>query len=202
MNELKRQRGRRVRGAAYPALLVVLMIWSAPARAQNATEPYLGQIFAVAFDFAPKGFALCNGQLLPISQNQALFALLGTTYGGDGRTTFALPDLRGRVAMDADLVIGLGEKGGEEGHALTVSEMPAHVHQLNVSSGIGGSASPEATVIARDAGGALRYGPAPGVVMHPGAIGPTGGSLPHENRMPFVVVHYIIALQGIFPSRP
>ena len=202
MNGLKRHRGRCVRGAAYPALLVVLMIWSATTHAQNATEPYLGQIFAVAFDFPPKGFASCNGQLLPINQNQALFALLGTTYGGDGRTNFALPDLRGRVAVHAGSVIGLGEKGGEEVHTLIQSEMPAHTHPLNVSSGIGGIASPETAVIARDAGGGLRYGPTPTVVMHPGAVGVTGGGQPHENRMPFVVVHYIIALQGIFPSRP
>jgi microcystin-dependent protein len=202
MNELQWQRTRCVRGAAQSALLVVLMIWSAETHAQNATQPYLGQIFAVAFDFAPKGFALCNGQLLPINQNQALFALLGTTYGGDGRTTFALPDLRGRVAMDAGSVFGLGEKGGEEAHVLTKSEMPAHAHQLSASAGIGDSGSPDGAVIARDAGGAARYGPNPSVVMHPGAIGVTGGTQPHENRMPFVVVHYIIALQGIFPSRP
>lgn len=202
MNELNRQHVRRICGPARAAFLVVLMIWSAAARAQNATEPFLGQIFAVAFDFAPKGFASCNGQILPINQNQALFSLLGTTYGGDGRTTFALPDLRGRVAMDAGAVIGLGERGGEESHTLATSEMPAHAHQLRVSTGIGSSDVPDGAVIARDPGGAARYGPNASVVMHPGAIWQAGGNQPHENRMPFVAVHYIIALQGIFPSRP
>jgi microcystin-dependent protein len=189
-------------GTVSSVLFAVLVIWHSEVHAQDAAQPYLGQIFAVAFDFAPKGFASCNGQLLPINQNQALFALLGTTYGGDGRTSFALPDLRGRVAMDADSVIGLGEKGGEEAHALTANEMPSHAHQLNVSSSIGGSAYPQGGVIARDAGGGTRYGPNASVVMAPGTIASTGGSQPHENRMPFVTVHYIIALQGIFPSHP
>ncbi len=170
-------------------------------QAQNATQPYLGQIFAVAFDFAPKGFAECNGQLMQINQNQALFSLLGTTYGGDGRTTFALPDLRGRVAVDAASLISLGEMGGEEAHALSVSEMPAHTHQLNVGTVVAGSASPDSSVFARDPGGAARYGAHPTVLMNPATVAFTGKGQPHENRMPFIVVHYIIALQGIFPSR-
>ncbi len=178
-----------------------LLVCATAAHAQSASQPYLGQIFAVAFDFAPKGFAQCNGQLLQINQNQALFSLLGTTYGGDGRTTFALPDLRGRVAMDAGTLITLGAMGGEETHALTTNEMPAHTHQLNVSGAVGSLVAPDSAVFARDPGGAARYGANPTVVMNPAAVGQAGTGQPHENRMPFIVVHYIIALQGIFPSR-
>jgi microcystin-dependent protein len=183
------------------AFFALLMLGSAPAFAQDAVQPYLGQIFAVAFDFAPKGFASCNGQLLPIAQNQALFALLGTTYGGDGRTTFALPDLRGRVAIDAASVNDLGSKGGEEVHMITESELPAHSHQLKVSADVGTAVTPDFGLIARDPGGAARYGSHSAVPMSVSAIGKAGGGQAHENRMPYVVVHYIIALQGIFPSR-
>jgi len=184
-----------------PALLAAFLVWGTVAQAQNASQPYLGQIFAVAFDFAPKGFALCNGQLLPINQNQALFSLLGTTYGGDGRTNFALPDLRGRVAMDASSIVTLGQLGGEEAHTLTVNEMPAHTHQLVVNTNVGSSASPDSAVFARDASGAARYGESPSVVMSPATVSQTGGGQPHENRMPYIVIHYIIALQGIYPSQ-
>ena len=171
------------------------------AAAQDASEPLLGAIAMVSFNFAPKGWALCEGQLLPINTNQALFSLLGTTYGGDGRTTFALPDLRGRVAVDASSLIQLGEKGGEESHTLTVSELPAHTHLANASSSVGTDNTPVGNFPARDASTEAHYGSHPTAIMNAGTVGLTGGSQAHENRMPYVAIHYIIALQGIFPSR-
>lgn len=198
---LKRPCARLLRDAARIASLAMFMMMSVGAHAQDAAQPYLGQIFAVSFDFAPRGFALCNGQLLPINQNQALFALLGTTYGGDGKTNFALPDLRGRVAVHAPTANELGVRAGEETHSLIQFEMPLHTHQLLVSADAGTSARPDTGVIARDASGGVRYGTQSSAAMHPSTLKPAGGSQPHENRMPFVVVHYIIALQGIFPAR-
>lgn len=201
LQSTRARRSPRAAVAIWIAAFVFLLACGSAAYAQSASQPYLGQIFAVAFDFAPKGFAECNGQLLQINQNQALFSLLGTTYGGDGRQTFALPDLRGRVAMDASTIITLGEKGGEETHALTTSEMPVHSHQLEVSTNVGNTANPDSSVFARDASGAARYAASPSGAMSTAAVGQTGSGQPHENRMPFIVVHYIIALQGIYPSQ-
>jgi microcystin-dependent protein len=168
--------------------------------------PFLGEIKIFSFNFPPQGWALCNGQLLPINQNQALFALLGTTFGGNGQTTFALPDLRGRVTMGEGANFGgpnhtLGERAGEEAHTLLISEMPAHNHLVSANSGGGTQASPQGNFWAKDSEGNPMYAAAANVALNPAAIGSTGGSQPHLNMMPYTVLNFCIALQGIFPSR-
>jgi microcystin-dependent protein len=167
------------------------------------SSPYLSEIRAISFNFPPKGWAFCDGQLLPIAQNQALFSLLGTTYGGDGRTTFALPDLRSRVAIHFGNGFNQGDRGGEEVHTVQIAEMPAHNHPANCNGGAGVSADPTGKVWAVDSSNlTAEYRPAPpNSVMNGGAISATGGSQPHENRQPYLVLNYIIALNGIFPSR-
>jgi microcystin-dependent protein len=183
------------------SLLVAFLLGCAgSARAQDAVEPYLGEIMLVAFDFTPRNWADCSGQLLPINQNQALFSLLGTTYGGNGTTTFALPDLRGRVPMHARNVLQLGQQGGEEAHTLAIGELPVHTHVFNASDNAGDATGPENNFPARDANSEKTYGSGVTATMDPAAISPAGGSQPHENRMPYVALHYIIALSGIFPS--
>jgi microcystin-dependent protein len=168
-------------------------------------EPFLSEIRIMSFGFPPKGWALCNGQLLPINQNQALFSLLGTTYGGDGRVNFALPDLRGRVPIYQGKGFVLGEKAGQEFHTLTMSEMPAHNHFVNASSTQADSVfiqsvSPAAQCVFGTVAGGI-YGPfANPVAMLPTSITNTGGSQAHEDRQPFLVLSFCIALQGIFPS--
>lgn len=198
---LKSSRRKNFRRFLYGAASLLLSASMTTALAQDATEPLLGSIAMVSFNFAPRGWALCEGQLLAINTNQALFSLLGTTYGGDGRTTFALPDLRGRVAVDAASLIQLGERGGEESHTVTINELPAHTHLENANSSIGTDVSPVGTMFARDASSEAHYGSHANAVMNGNTVGLTGGSQPHENRMPFIAIHYIIALQGIFPSR-
>ena len=165
--------------------------------------PFLAEIRATSFNFAPKGWALCNGQLLPINQNQALFSILGTQYGGDGRTNFALPNLQGRVPMHRSGTHVQGELGGEETHTLTLSELPAHKHNVVTSNAVAASASPSGAVPAAvPSGKPPVYAPAQHLVsLNPQAVGATGGTQPHENRQPHLVVNFIIALQGIFPSR-
>jgi microcystin-dependent protein len=167
------------------------------------STPYLAEIRITSFAFPPKGWALCNGQLLPINQNQALFALLGTTYGGNGQTTFALPNLQGRAPMHFSGAYPQGQAGGEESHALTAAEMPTHAHALRGSSRVAASSSPNAGVLAAPAHTATpAYAAAADLVpLNPAAIAATGGSQPHENRPPYLAVNFIIALQGIFPSR-
>ncbi|MGC5326211.1 phage tail protein [Brevibacillus sp. SYSU BS000544] len=168
------------------------------------SEPYLGEIRIFAGSFAPKGWAFCNGQLLPINQNQALFSLLGTAYGGNGMTTFALPDLRGRVPVHfgrlGDEYILLGQAGGEEGHTLSIQELPAHTHSVNASSGSATEVSPKDRVWAEkeNAYGALTL---PTNSMHASAISSVGGGQAHYNMQPFLVLNFIIALQGIYPSQ-
>jgi microcystin-dependent protein len=168
--------------------------------------PYLSEIRAVSFNYPPKGWAFCNGQILPINQNQALFSLLGTTYGGNGTTNFALPDLRSRVAIHFGSGFNLGDRAGEEAHTLQISEMPAHNHPANCNGGTGVSQDPTGHVWAVGSSSqTAEYRPAPAnSVMNNGAtpaITAAGGSQAHENRQPFLVLNYIIALQGIFPSR-
>lgn len=168
------------------------------------STPYLGEIRTTSFAFAPKGWALCNGQLLPINQNQALFSILGTTYGGDGRVTFALPDLRGRSPVHVDNKLPLGIPTGEENHTLTANEIPAHSHGLHGSADLANTSSPVGSLpAAKGRGGKDIYAPggSPLQAMSPQAIAPTGGSQPHNNKQPYLTLNFIIALQGIFPSR-
>ena len=167
-------------------------------------EPLIGQIQAFGFNFAPRGWAKCEGQLLPINQNETLFSLLGTTYGGDGRTTFGLPDLRGRVPMHHGNGPGLtprpmGQKSGEERHTLTIDQMPAHNHSLHGIKKAGESAGPEYGVVRDD------YAPSsgtPDVSLGTNTAMPTGGGQSHNNMQPYLVVNYCIALVGLYPSRP
>lgn len=169
------------------------------------SEPFLGQIMMFAGNFAPRGWALCNGQILPIAQNTALFSILGTTYGGNGQTTFALPDLRGRVPMHPGQGPGLsnhdlGEASGSETVSLTVNNMPAHNHPANATNAAGSATRPGGNVPA--ATGAGSYAPGPGTApMSPAFIGAIGGSQPFNNLQPYLCVNFIIALEGIFPSR-
>jgi|ERR1044071_9217063 microcystin-dependent protein len=162
-------------------------------------EPFLSEIRIMSFVFAPKGWALCNGQLLPINQNQALFSLLGTTFGGDGRVNFALPDLRGRVPMHVGSGHTLGERGGEQAHTLSVAELPEHTHTFNVSDATGNKTVPGGNLITKAP--ANLYGPPTGLVaMNAGSSLPVGGSQAHLNMQPFLTLNLCIALQGIFPS--
>lgn len=168
--------------------------------------PYLGEINLFAGNFAPNGWALCNGQLLPIAQNQALFSLLGTTYGGDGQVTFRLPDLRGRVAIHRGQGPGLsprslGAWGGLESWALNPEELPVHTHIVRCSAATANVANPAGLVPARNAASIPQWGTTVDATMGAGAIMPTGGGQAHQNMQPYLVLNYIIALQGIFPSR-
>lgn len=171
----------------------------------QAIEPYLGEIMLFSGNFAPKGWALCNGQLLAINQNQALFSLLGTTYGGNGSTTFALPDLRGRVPIHQGQGPGLsprvlGERAGAEHHTLAVAEMPAHAHVARASSAAGTAAGPAGMVPARNPAQIPQYGPSADATLAAGAISAAGGSQSHTNMQPVLTLNYVIALQGTFPS--
>jgi microcystin-dependent protein len=162
-------------------------------------QPFLAEIRIVSFNFPPKGWALCNGQFLPINQNQALFSLMGTTYGGNGQTTFALPDLRGRAAVHFGQGIVQGERAGQTAHTLITSEMPQHIHIAQASSNNGDTVIPGGNVLAAVAG---QYGPPTNLTsLHPASVTNTGGSQPHENRQPYTVLNFVVALQGIFPSR-
>jgi microcystin-dependent protein len=160
-------------------------------------EPFLAEIRIFSFVFAPKGWALCNGQLLPINQNQALFSLLGTTYGGDGRVNFALPDLRGRSPVHVGAGIVLGQRAGEQAHTLTAAEMPAHTHVATGSSTPANLGDPTGNVWAT---GNAAYNPSPNTTMNPACVVPVGGSQAHLNMSPFFTLNFCIALQGIFPS--
>lgn len=173
-------------------------------------EPFLGQLMCVPFNFAPKGWAICAGQLLPINQNQALFALLGTTYGGDGRVTFALPDLRGRAANSSGQGPGLsfynlGQVSGAESVTLNQSQMPAHQHAWNATQAAASGTSDANSVLA-DTGATngltvYKSGSQVGGALNATTISNVGGSQAHENRSPYLAQTWIIALQGIFPTR-
>jgi microcystin-dependent protein len=164
--------------------------------------PYIGEIKIFTFTYAPKGWALCNGQLLPINQNQALFSLLGTTYGGDGRATFGLPNLQGRVPAHVGSGFVLGQLSGQEAHTLSTAEMAGHTHMLVGSPAAGSTTAPAGNYLATASGGSP-YGPsaASDVALAPGSLTAAGGSGAHENRQPYLVLSACIALTGIFPSR-
>jgi microcystin-dependent protein len=163
-------------------------------------QAYIGEVRIVSWNFPPRGWALCNGQLLAINQNQALFSILGTTYGGDGRTTFALPNLQGRMPVHTGNTIVLGESGGEAAHTLQMSEMPPHTH-VPVGSSTNPPTAPGATGNLWSADNGKPFAPAPTVKMNPACIQSAGNSQAHENMSPYLVLNFIIALQGIFPSR-
>jgi microcystin-dependent protein len=163
------------------------------------SEPFLSEIKIMSFGFAPKGWALCNGQLLPINQNQALFSLLGTTYGGDGRVNFGLPNLQGRTPMHMGNGHTLGELGGEQAHTLSISEIPTHVHTANASQSNTSLVEPPANNVLAGAG---IYGGAANLTsLLPSTLGTVGGSQAHLNMQPFLTLSFCIALQGIFPSQ-
>ena len=177
-----------------------------PREARADGDPWIGEIALVAFNFPPVGWATCDGQLLSIAQNTALFSLLGTTYGGNGQTTFALPDLRGRVPIHMGQGPGLtpytiGEVAGTETVTLLSSQMPAHSHVVSASTLNGTSDVPTGAFPAKNAAGVPSYVAAANANMAGSMIGPTGGNQPHDNRQPFLTMNYIIALQGIVPSR-
>jgi microcystin-dependent protein len=165
--------------------------------------PFLSEIRIFSFSFPPKGWAFCNGQLLPINQNQALFALLGTTYGGDGRVNFALPDLRGRAPMHLGNVYVQGERAGSENVTLLTSQVPAHTHTVACSSTPAAQFSPVNGVSAKEPNGNMPFAGSatPGNLVNPVAIANAGGNQPHANMGPSLVLSFCIALQGIFPSR-
>ncbi|HET9638616.1 MAG TPA: tail fiber protein [Allosphingosinicella sp.] len=162
-------------------------------------EPFLSEIRLFSFNFPPKGWAFCNGQLLPINQNQALFSLLGTTYGGNGQTNFALPNLRGRCAMHEGSSFTLGQAAGQTAHTITMSEMPQHLHFAQAATSNGDTPVPTGNYMGafnnayRTPGGNL-------IAMDPSTNGSVGGSQPHNNMCPYLVINFCIALQGIFPS--
>ena len=163
-------------------------------------EPFLSEIRIMSFGFPPKGWALCDGQLLPINQNQALFSLLGTTYGGDGRVNFGLPNLQGRAPIHMGSGHTLGERGGEQAHTLSISELPTHTHTANGSSANGDQISPIGNLMAQRA--TQNYHAATNLVaLNAGSLPNVGGSQAHLNMQPFLVLNFSIALQGIFPSQ-
>ena len=165
------------------------------------SEPFLSEIKIVSFNFAPKGWALCNGQFLPINQNQALFSLLGTTYGGNGQTTFALPNLRGRVPIHFDSSHNLGEAAGSTSVTVNIQQLPTHTHLLQATNDASTLDTPGGNFLGK-APTINAYGsPASLAGMNPGTVSNVGGSQPHNNMMPYLVLNFIIALQGIFPSR-
>jgi microcystin-dependent protein len=163
-------------------------------------EPFLAEIRIMSFVFPPKGWALCDGQLLPINQNQGLFSLLGTTFGGDGRVNFGLPDLRGRVPIHVGSGHTLGERGGEQAHTLSIAEIPTHTHVLNGTNNAAVNTPANTTVLGKSAPQPAYGAPANLVAMDPSSIANVGGSQAHLNMQPFLTLSFCIALQGIFPS--
>jgi microcystin-dependent protein len=166
------------------------------------SEPFLSEIRIMSFGFPPKGWALCNGQLLPINQNQALFSLLGTTYGGDGRVNFGLPDLRGRSPIHMGSGHTLGELGGEQAHTLSISEIPTHIHTANAASAAGSQPVAAGAYLGSDSAATPYIPPDNNLgAMQPATLANVGGSQAHLNMQPFLTLSFCIALQGIFPSQ-
>jgi microcystin-dependent protein len=163
------------------------------------STPFLGEIRIISWNYPPRGWAFCNGQLLPINQNQALFSLLGTTYGGNGQTNFALPNLQGRVPVHMGNGFSLGQQGGEITHTIIQSEMPAHTHVPVGSSNAADQGVPAGNYWALESSNA--YATQPDSALHPASVTNIGGSQPHTNLSPFLVLNYCIALLGIFPSQ-
>ena len=163
------------------------------------SDPFIGEIKLFSFNFAPKGWALCNGQLLPINQNQALFSLLGTMYGGDGRVTFALPDLRSRVPLHVGSGFSQGERAGEEAHTLNMSELPAHSHLISASSNPADVSDPTGAFWSD--GAKSLFAANPDTTLDPASVLTVGSSQPHGNMSPFLTLNFCIALTGIFPSQ-
>lgn len=197
---------RRIRTSVLCVLTLMMLIGSGRNAAAQASDPFIGQIMFGAFNFAPRGWAECNGQLLPIAQNTALFALLGTQYGGNGQTTFALPDMRGRMPMHAGQGPGLspreqGEAAGHETVTLTPAQMPAHSHDLKATNTEANLVSPSGNLPATKSRVALYASGPVDATMSPLAITQAGGSQPHDNMSPFLTVKCYIALFGVFPSR-
>lgn len=170
-------------------------------------QPYVGEIRMFAGTYAPNGWMLCDGQVLPISENETLFQLVGTTYGGDGESTFALPDLRGRIPIHMGTspdgtAHSIGQTGGTEQETLTPQQIPSHGHALLATANLGTDNNPGGNVLAQTSGGVMLYREvAPSGAMDPGVVAMTGGSQPHENTQPFLCVNFIISLFGIFPSQ-
>ena len=162
-------------------------------------EPYLGQIDVFGFNFAPRGWMECNGQILPINQNQSLYSLLGTIYGGDGRTSFALPDLRGRASMHFGDGYSIGAKSGEETHTLISQELAPHNHQVRASTEVAKATSPKSALYAKGINNV--YNSSPNTPMNANIVGKTGGGQAHNNMQPYLVVTWCIAVQGLFPPR-
>ncbi|MDQ3287839.1 MAG: tail fiber protein [Pseudomonadota bacterium] len=174
------------------------------------SEVFIGQIMPTGFHFAPRGFALCDGQLLPINQNQALFSLLGTQYGGNGTTNFALPDLRGRTAIGAGTsadgawnppATQMGQVGGTESVVLNATNMPSHTHVLQAVTAQGTARKPAGNLYGTNAGPLYAAASGPQVALHASTVAAAGGNAPHNNMQPYLVISYCIALTGIFPSR-
>ncbi len=163
------------------------------------SEPFLAEVKMVGFNFPPRGWAFCDGQILPINQNQSLFSLLGTTFGGDGRTSFALPDLRGRTPVHIGTGVTWGQKAGEETHSLQASEIPQHTHTAQASSTSGDAPIPTGFVLASSGN---TYGPAANLQStHPETVTNTGSGNGHQNMQPYLAVQFCIAITGLFPSR-
>src|SRR5207248_2745963 len=168
------------------------------------SEPFLSEIRIMSFGFPPKGWALCDGQLLPINQNQALFSLLGTTYGGDGRVNFGLPNLQGRAPIHMGAGHTLGERGGAQAHTLSIAEIPTHVHTATGNNSAAATSDPTGAFLAQPSaalGSVYTTVNSSLVALNAGSIAPTGGSQAHLNMQPFLILNFSIALQGIFPSQ-
>jgi microcystin-dependent protein len=187
-------------------VLVFSLLFLAPcANAQVGSTPWVGEVLLVPYNFAPTGYALCNGQILPIASNTALFSLLGTQFGGDGKTNFALPDLRGRSPIGSGQGPGLssyvvGQMGGEEQVTLTVSQMPSHTHTVKAASSLANQSAAGGNAWAAQSLLQI-YSSSAGSSMAPGAVSTAGGGQPHDNLSPYLTLNYIIALEGIYPSR-